>query len=138
MENPATEFMDEVFSIAEGLSRADVEPRARQAFAHANKCRAAYSVFRGFSERTRAISYAVAWGAILDYFDISGAAVFSKDAYDRLDKSIQRRIINALSFFDVPEWVRIIRTTWGSKPVTFYKPWGVVQCGDDSWTRLNG
>jgi hypothetical protein len=124
MQNAATDAMDEIFSIAEGLSRADIEPRARQAFAHASKCRAAYSVIHGIDERTRAASYAVSWAAILEYFDLSGAAGFSKDAYDELDGTPRMRVLTVLAFFDVFAWFGSFRVIWGSKPVAFYKPWG--------------
>jgi hypothetical protein len=129
MQNAVASAVDEIYSIAEGLSRTDVEPRARRAFAYANKCRAAYPVWdiQNLNGRMRAISYATIWSAILDYFDISGAESFSKAAYDKLDNSPRRRVINALAFFDVPGWIAAVRVTWGSKPVVFYEPWGLVQ-----------
>lgn len=105
----------EAIMIAEGRSRAEVEQRARTAFAAANDIRARYQSILDVEKRGMAVSRARTWADILCHMDRTGEPVFCGDPWDN---SLRARLA---VWRGVAEFVQAWRDIVGTSPVTFYE-----------------
>lgn len=127
-DSPVWAAEDEVLAIAEGLRRAEVERRARQAFESANEIRARYRGLPDAGKRAAAVSRARTWAKILRHMDATGHAEFCGSLDDGTPPAIVWAVWAVCDWLalvtvwlNVPAVVRVFRDLLGAEPVTFYQ-----------------
>jgi hypothetical protein len=126
--NMTREAADEAITIAAGLSRAEVEQRARRAFESANGIRAHLRGLPDTAKRAHAVSRARTWADILHHMDTTGEEQFCGYPYDSTPPIIVRAVWIAWDWLAGPAWrlnvaalVRGFRDVLGAEPITFYQ-----------------
>jgi hypothetical protein len=127
-DSPVGAAVDEAFAIAEGLSRAEVEQRARQAFESANEIRARYRGLPDAGKRAAAVNRARAWAEILWHMDATEEPEFCGCLGDDIPPAIVRAIWAAWDWLmrvtwwlHVPAGVQAFRDILGAEPIAFYE-----------------
>jgi hypothetical protein len=127
-DSVAREAEHEAITIAAGLSRAEVEQRARNAFESANDIRARLRGLPDTAKRAQAVSRARTWADILHHMDTTGETEFCGCPHDNTPPIVVRAVWIM--------WDWLARTAWplnvvalargfgdvlGAEPITFYK-----------------
>jgi hypothetical protein len=127
-DSPVWAAEDEVLAIAEGLPRAQVEQRARQAFESANEIRARYRGLPDVGKRAAAVSRARTWAKVLLHMDAMGHEEFCGFLDDGTPPAIVRAVwaawdwlALATCWLNLPAVVQAFRYLLGAEPVTFYQ-----------------
>ncbi len=129
----------EVLSIADGLPRAEVEQRARQAFESANEIRARYRGLPDTGKRAAAASRARTWAQILRHMDATGEPEFCGCLGDGTPPAFVRAVGAAYDWLarvtwwlNVAAYMRTFRDVLGADPITFYQPPGQTDEGREA------
>jgi hypothetical protein len=119
---------DEVLTIADGLPRAEVEQRARQAFESANEIRARYRSWMDAGKRSGAVRRARIWAEILQHMDATGEPEFCGCICDDIPPAVVRAVwatwdwlAGLARWLNVAAYVRAFRDVLGAGPVDFYQ-----------------
>ena len=127
-DSPVWAAEDEVLAIADGLPRAEVEQRARQAFESANEIRARYRGLPDVGKRAAAVSRARTWAKILRHMDAIEHEEFCGSLGDDAPPAIVRAVWAAYDWLArVTCWLNVLavvqafRDLLGAEPVTFYQ-----------------
>jgi len=120
---------EEALAIAEGLPRAEVERRARQAFESANEIRARYRSLLDAERRAGAVSRARTWAEILRHMDATGEPEFCGCLSDDVPPIVVRAIwaawdwlAGATRWLNVPAVIQSFHDIAGASPIIFYEP----------------
>jgi hypothetical protein len=124
----AREAAREVTGIAAGLSRAEVEQRARQSFASANDIRARLRGLPDTAKRADAVSRARTWADILWHMDGTGEPQFCGCIHDSTPPAVVRAVwivwdwlAGLALLLNVAALARGFRDVLGAEPITFYQ-----------------
>jgi hypothetical protein len=124
----AREAEHEAITIATGLSRAEIEQRARNAFESANDIRARLRGLPDTAKRAHAVSRARTWADILQHMDATGEPEFSGCMHDHTPPAVVRAVWIAWDWLagvacllNVAALVRGFRDLLGANPITFYQ-----------------
>jgi hypothetical protein len=127
-DSPVSTAVDEALAIAEGLSRTEVERRARQAFESANEIRARYRGLPDAGKRAAAVSRARTWAEILRHMDATEEMEFCGCLGDDTPPAIVRAVWTAWDWLarvtwwlHLPAGVRAFRDILGAEPIDFYQ-----------------
>jgi hypothetical protein len=124
----AREVEHEAITIAIGLSRAEIEQRARNAFDSANDIRARLRALPGTAKRAQAVTRARVWAEILQHMDTTGEPEFCRCPHDGMPPIVVRAVWIAWDWLARMAWplnvaalTRGFRDLLGAEPITFYQ-----------------
>jgi hypothetical protein len=124
----AREAEHEAITIATGLSRAEIERRARNAFESANEIRARLRGLPDTAKRAQAVSRARTWAEILQHMDATGETEFCGCPHDDTPPAVVRAVWIAWDWLAGLVWplnvaalIRGFRDVLGAEPITFYQ-----------------
>jgi len=137
-DGPVQAAENEALAIADGLPRAEVERRARQAFQSANDIRARYRGLPDAGKRTAAVSRARTWAEILHHMDATEETEFcgclDDDALPLVVQvvwAVWDFLAMLTSWLNVVAVIRAFQDVAGSEPITFYH-WPDASDGEDT------
>jgi hypothetical protein len=116
----ALQQRDEVFRIAEGRGRAEIDDRAQRSFGHANELRVGTRGPRWMDAQTSAVQRARAWAGVLRYLDWSGKDVFLAADYDEDHPGRPSVVAVLFALADIGAFFSAIDDMFGRKPIVFY------------------
>jgi hypothetical protein len=124
----AREAEHEAITIATGLSRAEIEQRARNAFESANDIRARLRGLPDTAKRAQAVTRARTWAEIIQHMDTTGEPEFCGCPHDGIPPAVVRAVWIVWDWLASMAWplnvaalVRGFRDLLGSEPITFYQ-----------------
>ena len=124
----ARQAADEAITIAAGLSRAEIEQRARRAFESANDIRARLRGLPDTAKRAQAVNRARTWADILQHMDATGEPEFCGCLHDGTPPIIVQAVWIAWDWLARLAWplnvaalARGFRDVLGAEPITFYQ-----------------
>jgi hypothetical protein len=127
-DSVAREAEHEAITIATGLSRAEVEQRARHAFESANDIRARLRGLPDTAKRAQAVSRARTWAEILQHMDATGEPEFCGCLHDDTPPAVVRAVWIVWDWLARLAWplnvaalIRGFRDVLGAEPITFYQ-----------------
>jgi hypothetical protein len=127
-DSVAREAEHEAITIATGLSRPEVEQRARRAFESANDIRARLRGLPDTAKRAQAVSRARTWAEILQHMDATGEPEFCGCLHDSTPPVVVRAVWIGWDWLARMAWplnvaalARGFLDVLGAKPITFYE-----------------
>jgi hypothetical protein len=124
----AREAEHEAITIATGLSRAEIEQRARNAFESANDIRARLRGLPDTAKRAQAVTRARTWAEIIQHMDTTGEPEFCGCPHDGIPPAVVRAVWIAWDWLAGMAWplnvvalARGLRDLLGAEPITFYQ-----------------
>jgi hypothetical protein len=119
MSKAAALLEEDIFLVADGMSRENCVLRAREAFSRANACRATFTGVLNYEKRIPAVHRAREWEDVLWYLNKTGASEFSEMKSRPYQAGALRACIEILN---PVAWWRIFGDLHGSKPINFRDP----------------